>query len=97
MDDSDDASSEASDTAFQPDDIDNIVTSIPLIQDLTDEDKFLSDTSSLSSLLLKDGPPEIKPRPYQLEMFEESLKRNIIVAVCYPFFKIFCENETDSS
>lgn len=33
------------------------------------------------SLRLGDGPPAILSRPYQLEMLEESLRRNIIVAV----------------
>lgn len=78
---SDDAS-ETSDTTFHIDGADNVVTSI--VEDHTDEDRLLSDTSSLSSLVPRDGHPEIKPRPYQLEMFEESLKRNIIVAVCHP-------------
>lgn len=83
MDDFDDTSSETSDIVIQHDELDDIpVFATPLVQDLTDEDKFLSDEGSLSSLILKDGPPEIKPRPYQLEMFEESLKRNVIVAVC---------------
>lgn len=44
-------------------------------------DAFLSDGNSLNSLILDDGPPVIRPRPYQKEMLEESLKRNIIVAV----------------
>lgn len=79
----DDTSSETSDTPLHINHIEHTPASQTLIEDLTEEDKFLSDTSSLSSLVLKDGPPEIKPRPYQLEMLEESLKRNIIVAVCY--------------
>ncbi len=77
-----DSGSETSETVLQQDSLDEIpVTTIPQVEDLTEEDKFLSDTSSLSSLILNDGPPKIKPRPYQLEMLEESLKRNIIVAV----------------
>jgi superfamily II DNA or RNA helicase len=80
MDDSD-VSSETSNTALHPDDADNIVTHTSIVQDLTDEDRFLSNASLLSSSVLKDGPLEIKPRPYQLEMFQESLKRNIVVAM----------------
>ncbi|KAH7351083.1 dicer-like protein-like protein 2 [Rhexocercosporidium sp. MPI-PUGE-AT-0058] len=44
-------------------------------------DSFLSDSDSLKSLVIQDGPPVIKPRPYQKEMLQESLKRNIIVAM----------------
>jgi superfamily II DNA or RNA helicase len=51
-----------------------------VIEDLTGEDEILSDQSSLLSLSLSDGTPNIKPRAYQIEMLEESLKRNIIVA-----------------
>ena len=51
-----------------------------VVDDLTGEDGFFSDQSSLSSLKLSDGSPSIKPRAYQLEMLEESLKQDIIVA-----------------
>ncbi|KAK2625820.1 hypothetical protein QTJ16_005132 [Diplocarpon rosae] len=44
-------------------------------------DDSLSDVESQDSLDLNDGPPVIKARPYQKEMLEESLKRNIIVAM----------------
>lgn len=87
MDDSDDSSSETSETVLLQDDLDEVpITTTPLVEDLTGSDKFLSDESSLASLVLKDDePPKIKPRPYQKEMFEESLTRNIIVAVCASF------------
>jgi hypothetical protein len=53
-----------------------------IVEDLTGEiDELLSNSSSPASLTLQDGPPVVKPRPYQLEMVEESKKRNIIVAV----------------
>ncbi|CZR52993.1 related to Dcl-2 dicer RNA helicase/RNAseIII CAF [Phialocephala subalpina] len=84
MDDSDDSSSESSDTILDlhQDNSGEIPFTTPLAEDLTDEDKFLSDESSLTSLVLKDDePPKIKPRPFQREMFEESLRRNIIVAM----------------
>ena len=45
-------------------------------------------TTDLPTTALEDvGPsiPEIKPRPYQLEMLQESLERNIIVAVSFLF------------
>ena len=52
-----------------------------VVEDLTGEDDLLSNSvSSLSSLKLSDGTPNIKPRSYQIEMLEESLKHNIIVA-----------------
>ena len=44
-------------------------------------DAFLGDADSLKSLNFSDGPPVIRPRPYQKEMFEESLEKNIIVTV----------------
>ena len=36
--------------------------------------------TTLSSLI-DDGIPAIKPRPYQLEMVQESLSKNIIIAM----------------
>lgn len=52
-----------------------------IVEDLTREDDLLSESqSSLASLNLTDGTPSIKPRSYQTEMLEESLKHNIIVA-----------------
>lgn len=52
------------------------------LQDLTGE---ADDAASPSSLNLTDsnGTPVIRPRPYQEEMVQESLKRNIIVAVSF--------------
>lgn len=44
-------------------------------------DASLSDVESPTSLKLDDGPPVVQARPYQKEMLEESVKRNIIVAV----------------
>jgi hypothetical protein len=56
-----------------------------LVIDLAaDSSDVLSDKISPVPLIGDDGAPVIKPRPYQLEMVEESLKRNIIVAVCVP-------------
>jgi hypothetical protein len=52
------------------------------VEDLTGEiDEILSDESSPAPLTLQDGTPVVKPRPYQLEMVEESKNHNIIVAV----------------
>lgn len=53
----------------------------PVKEKLNDNDAFLSDSDSLRSLIIQDGLPVIKPRPYQKEMLQESLKRNVIVAV----------------
>jgi hypothetical protein len=52
-----------------------------LVEDLTGEDDLLSSHSFIASLCLSDGTPTIKARAYQIEMLEESLARNIIVAV----------------
>lgn len=45
------------------------------------ESETPGDRSSPIPLTSQDGAPIIKPRPYQLEMVEESLKHNIIVAM----------------
>lgn len=83
MDDFDDSASDASETVladFDNDELSHLQDEI--VEVVTHEiNDFLSDEGSLASLTLDDGPPIIKPRPYQLEMVEESLKRNIIVAV----------------
>jgi hypothetical protein len=66
-----------------PDD-DFPVNANEIVEDLTGEaDAFVNDEASLSSLSLVDGLPVIKPRPYQTEMVQESLKRNIIVTVSF--------------
>lgn len=94
MDDSDDSASDVSETTlahFDDDELPRLPDEIA--EDWTDGiDDFLSDEGSLSSLSLADGSPVIKPRPYQFEMVEESLKKNIIVAVCAPFW---IEDEAD--
>lgn len=59
-----------------------VAVEAPQVQEeISDIDAFLSDSDSLKSLVIQDGPPVIKPRPYQKEMLEESLRRNVIVAV----------------
>ena len=82
----DDSDSELSDSILplpNPDD-DFPVKANEIVEDLTGEaDAFLNDEASLSSLSLLDGPPVIKPRPYQTEMLQESLRRNVIVAVSF--------------
>jgi hypothetical protein len=81
------------DTTLDPSSLANEV-----VDDQTGEaDAFLNDASSLSSLSLSDGQPTIKPRPYQEEMVEESLKRNIIVAVSYAvtWGIYFADNKAD--
>ena len=68
--------------ARAPDEIE-IKTPVEVIEDLTAEDDLLGDgdsESSLPSLELRDGMPSVKPRGYQTEMLEESLKHNIIIA-----------------
>lgn len=52
-----------------------------IIDELDTNDEVLTASSSFVSLTLDDHSPSIKPRPYQLEMVEESLKKNIIVAM----------------
>ena len=66
-----------------PDDVEIDESKKEIVDDLTGEngqDGWLSDQSSLASLDSSDGIPSIKPRAYQTEMLEESLKHNIIVA-----------------
>lgn len=50
-----------------------------IVEDIT----VMEDASSPASTILEpnDGVPKIKARPYQKEMLEESLRKNIIVAV----------------
>jgi len=82
----DDPDSELSDSILP---LPNLDDDLPVkanetVEDLTGEaDAFLNDEDSLSSLSLIEGPPVIKPRPYQTEMVQESLKRNVIVAVSF--------------
>jgi len=84
MDDSDDSASDISVTVLAPF-VDDELPCLPdqVVEDLTNKepDEFLSDESSLASLTLEDGTPSIKPRPYQLEMVQESLSKNIIIAM----------------
>jgi len=83
MDDSKDSCSEASDTLLEYLDEDELPQSAykTIVDDAIGIDDFLANEGSVAPLTLDDGSPSIKPRPYQLEMLEESLKRNIIVAV----------------
>jgi superfamily II DNA or RNA helicase len=54
---------------------------IEIVEDLTGEDDLLSESRSSSAALnFSDSAPSVKPRSYQIEMLEESLKHNIIVA-----------------
>ena len=96
MDDSDCSASDTSETIlaqFDDDELPHLqAVQSEIVEDLTDDD-FLSDEASIASLTLNDGSPVIKPRPYQLEMVEESLKRNIIVAV---WALTYVEDEADS-
>lgn len=55
-----------------------------VIEDFT-EKKDLSKNTSSDALCFSEETPKIKPRPYQLEMLNEALERNIIVAVSPPF------------
>jgi superfamily II DNA or RNA helicase len=78
--DSDSDSDEASMHVLEEVDADIEEPKREIMEDLTGEDDLFSCQSSLWSLNLSDGTPSIKPRAYQLEMLEESLKHNIIVA-----------------
>ncbi|KAH8796487.1 hypothetical protein BGZ57DRAFT_920225 [Hyaloscypha finlandica] len=81
--DSDDTGSDVSDTIFEPFEEDGL-PSLPddTLEDLTGPiNDLLSDEGSLSPLTLDDGTPSAKPRPYQLEMVQESLNKNIIIAM----------------
>jgi hypothetical protein len=79
---SDDSASDVSETVLAPFD-ENELPRLPdeVVEDQTNEiDDLLSDDDSHASLI-DDGIPAIKPRPYQLEMVQESLSKNIIIAM----------------
>jgi len=84
LEDSDDSGSDVSETVLAPF-VEDEISCLPdlVVEDLTNNelDEFLSDESSLASLTLDDGTPSIKPRPYQLEMVQESLSKSIIIAM----------------
>lgn len=52
-----------------------------IVEDLTENHDLLSTNTSSDSLCFSEDTPRIKPRPYQLEMLNEALEKNIIVAV----------------
>lgn len=87
-----DATSNASSTVLdlvEADDLDEInVADTEDVEDLTAAAPGVSKDNGAEEVLqdagveeLKRGGISVKPRPYQLEMLEESLKKNIIVAV----------------
>jgi hypothetical protein len=58
------------------------ITASVVIEDLTGEtDELVGESDSFVAFNSSSGVPAIKPRSYQLEMFEERLNQNIIVAV----------------
>jgi len=80
---SDDSASDVSEIIFEPFEEDGLSR---LPQDIVEDptgpiNDLLSDEGSLSPLTLDDGTPSAKPRPYQLEMVQESLNKNIIIAM----------------
>jgi len=52
-----------------------------VIIDPAGQNGFEIDDAFVPTIKVKDDTLEIKPRAYQIEMLEESLKHNIIVAV----------------
>lgn len=80
----DDSDSEQSDGIPCPPSDELPVTANEIVEDLTGEgDVCLDDEESLSSVGLGGGPPVLKPWSYQTEMLQESLRRNVIVAVSF--------------
>ncbi|TVY20766.1 Dicer-like protein 2 [Lachnellula arida] len=80
----DDSDSEPSDGIPCPpeDELPVTVTANEIVEDLTGEaDVCLNDEEALSSVGLGGGPPVLKPWSYQTEMLQESLRRNVIVAM----------------
>jgi superfamily II DNA or RNA helicase len=76
-----DSESESSRASVQvPNDVEIDSSKGEIVEDITGRGDFLNDESSSATLNLSDGTPSIKPRAYQTEMLEESLKHNIIVA-----------------
>lgn len=83
MEESDDSASDVFEMVLAPFDKDELPHLLDeVVEDHTNEvDDFSSDDDSPASLILDDGIPAIKPRPYQLEMVQESLSKNIIIAM----------------
>ena len=83
MDDSGDSASDVSETIPEPfEEVELPRLPDDIVEDPTDPiNDLLSDEGSLSPLTLDDGTPPVKPRPYQLEMVQESLNKNIIIAM----------------
>ncbi|RDL39000.1 uncharacterized protein BP5553_03340 [Venustampulla echinocandica] len=66
-----------------PHDVPYPTTANEIIEDFTEKASARVSSSIDLEELKDDRTPDIKPRPYQFEMFEESLKRNIIVALIW--------------
>lgn len=82
MDISDEACSEASGTLFEDEAAISILAADVVDDDPTGKiDTRSNEKRSFASLSLIE-PLVVKPRPYQVEMVQASLERNIIVAVC---------------
>ncbi len=83
MEDSDDSASDVSETvlaSFNEDELPRLPDEV--VEDQTNQvDDFLSDDDSPASIRSDDGTTTMKPRPYQLEMVQESLSKNIIIAM----------------
>ena len=81
VDDLQDFSSNPLDTSDSDEVTDPVATAVAneSVEDFTSGQDIPSPSSFTG---LKDGVPVVKARPYQKEMMEESLSRNIIVAVC---------------
>ena len=78
--DSEDDLSQISDTVLDAsEDIKRSVNEI--VNDLTVEEDVQTNVSNANLFDLNGQTPIIKPRAYQIEMLEESLRHNIIVAV----------------
>ncbi|KAH8687850.1 hypothetical protein BGZ60DRAFT_394641, partial [Tricladium varicosporioides] len=83
MDDLEDSSSETSNTILDGPNFDEApITAHEIIEDLTAEESVSPDDQEIPiPTSAKDAAPVVRPRSYQYEMLEESLKRNIIVAM----------------
>jgi hypothetical protein len=76
----DDSSSSSDEFENEEDLGEAAIKNVEVVEDLAVEESIPSPGSAEG---LQDGVPIIKARPYQKEMMEESLKKNIIVAVSW--------------
>lgn len=68
--------------------VDLYIPTQEVVEDFTGETEEIDVNAPFLSPLTDGGKPKVTPRAYQLEMLDESLKQNTVVAVCLcPFMR----------